>query len=1207
MPIRCQRKNFAKKLLATLVVTSLSFASKQAFAAAGDITIGTAQGTVTNSQLLTDSNSTVSISAGGSLEVDGSPNAAIFTDVVVGGLTGLNISVNTNSATTGIKSSGNTSEAIRIGEDNSLASLNLDAGIITSDFVGGATVSLVGAGGETSIQIDELTTVSNTATQGKALVSSTTSNTALAILNLGTISVGDNAASTAITFGDANGGSSLSVANGGIISAGTNGTAIKIEGSGNSVNISNNPNGAADVAITGAISLGSNGGTVANGKRIVGTISSTTGDIFVFNAAGSITGDVSTTSGALTVLLNGGTINGNISLGSSAGSYVTMNGGVINGNISMANSLQSVIIADSTLNGNINGGAELVINGTATVNGNIGNITGLTILTVNDGKSLTVSSNKTVAVATTAIGNTSSLMLSSGSTLAGNINLDTGGMIRLRNGSSVTGAINGKDAGKGTVSIGFLGSSVAESVVSNGNIGATKTIGSVTLHSLSTFDLSVHNDSLNTLSGTFLYSGSELKIGTAAVSGGVKGFSQFSATSNNTGTVTFVGHNTLASNIGSNNGGSLATVNIAIAKNVDTNGYEINATNINIGVGGSLTTNQTISAGGDVTTGLNRTNTTIALGSSALLALNNGAHIIGSVRGSSNGSGLVTAAGTVAVGAIGATGAAVSSFTSAAGSTVTFGGDVVATTFTINGEAIFTQQTTSVTATNFHVNSGSSLSFTIANTAATSLQVAGAAIISSNTTLNLTLSGVINSGTSITLVDATDGSGIASIADTKININSTGANSYGGNLFSLATIGNRLVLTAASSRLIFANENEQRIYDNVQGISSPTGELATLKNYLTSNSYSIDQKSEALKSALPEVDNASNRLAFNNIANSANIISARLNSIYNQNLEASNYGSSFNGFGAGKNSFSGIANWQNQTGDIHALTPASVSFGGDKFSNKSAWLQTFGSALKQGNVSGLDGYNAKSGGVAIGFDCKLCTDFVLGVSAAYTQSNVVAKGASKNLQIDSYQANVYAGYNAKNYFVNSIVGFSINDYSSTRQIAVANTTARANYMGQSYFARLEVGKYIHFANDVSLTPTFAITAARNQIANYSERGAGTLNLHIKNNAANFLEGRAGLEVSKIYDLKNKMKLQPQFSTSYGYDFVGDKQKTTGNFVGQAATFDSNAANIAQGSLKVATGLSFYSAKGASVSVNYGFERRNDYAAHSGWLVARQNF
>jgi len=49
------------------------------------------------------------------------------------------------------------------------------------------------------------------------------------------------------------------------------------------------------------------------------------------------------------------------------------------------------------------------------------------------------------------------------------------------------------------------------------------------------------------------------------------------------------------------------------------------------------------------------------------------------------------------------------------------------------------------------------------------------------------------------------------------------------------------------------------------------------------------------------------------------------------------------------------------------------------------------------------------------------------------------------------------------------------------------------------------------------------------------------------------------------------------------------------------------AKIAQGSLKIGTGVTLYDLSDSSLSLNYNFEHRSAYISHTGWLNAKVGF
>ena len=793
-------------------------------------------------------------------------------------------------------------------------------------------------------------------------------------------------------------------------------------------------------------------------------------------------------------------------------------------------------------------------------------------LNIADGAIITA--NQLVFATNTTIGGGTSgkLIVAAAQTIDSNITINNGANLTLNNGSTIIGNILGaSSSGSGTLAI-----AASASITAAGNIGTSDhKLSTITLGASSTLNIGDNNLTASSISLANL---ATLQIDAGLVNANIIG------DSNGHGSVIFTENNSLQQNIG---------------------GVSNKVANVTISADQTLTSTHGIYAN------------KVTLENNSTLAMQDGSFTSNEINGSTAGNGNVTAAGTVSFGEIGFT-HSIDNLTTAAASNTTFGGNIVADgEININGNAIFSNASTAISASSFNVNSGSALTLAINldSPATSALEVAGAAIISANTNLNLTISGRAVSGTTITLVNASAASTISTIIDAKINLNNSGANIYHGQTFSTSAAGDQLLLTIHGDfvpdtppTINFGNNNVQNTYDAITSIANATGALSTIQNYLNNNDVSIAQKEVAIKSTAPQVDNSSNYVAFNNASTMSNIISARLESLYNSTGIVNNGPSfNFNNNSSGKPSFVQTLE-PLRDNNLKPSYPLSLALNDQsQTQDKSMWIQTFGNKVNQKNTSKSDGYNSNSGGVSVGFDCAKCFNFILGASASYAQSNVSEKSNNKNLNIDTYQFNIYSGHNTAKYFLNTSVGFAVNNYNSNRQIAIAASTAKADYDGKSFSARAEIGSNYKLKNELVLTPSFMLTAAHNTINSYNESGAGTLNLHVKNNSTDFFEARIGAELSRLFLTKNNTKIRPQFSISYGHDFIGDQQKTTSNFIGQNINFTSDSARVAQGSLKIGTGFAFYTTNDITLSANYGFEKRTNYTSNLGWIRVRYGF
>lgn len=788
-------------------------------------------------------------------------------------------------------------------------------------------------------------------------------------------------------------------------------------------------------------------------------------------------------------------------------------------------------------------------------------------LNIGNGATLTVNQLVNASEITIGGGTSGKLILAAAQTLVGDVTINSGANLTLNNGSTVSGGIFGaSSSGGGTLEI-----AASSSITASSDLGTSgNKLATILLNANSTLNLGNNDLVANSIS---LNNGATLQIDSGTITGQIFG------SSNGFGSLIFTENNSLSQNIGTNSN-KISSVAISDGKTLTSGANGIYANNVSLGNG-------------------------------ATLELQNGSFVSNQINGASSGQGEIISSGTVSFGAIGSN-FAVQDLTVSSG-TATFGGNISASnSVNISGNAIFSNARTIISTDSFNVNSGSSLALTVnlMLNSSSILEVSGAAMISENTTLKLTISGGRPSGSSVVLVNAGSSSTLAEIADDKININNSNRNFYHGQTIFSSVEGDQLLITFMGDYVSAPDSDVfdvkiRNVYEAIMAPTDASGELLEIQSYMSSSpNPPIEEMAEVIKSITPQVDNSSNRIAFDSISTNANIISARLESVRNDS-NSFDSGPAFNM----NNIFNQSLNAQTmeplRDGKIKSLIPSSISLPNDK--NKSLWIQTFGSNVRQDSTKDGDGYHANSSGFSIGADYKIDTKNIIGISGGASQSNIKASVGNKNTSIQSYQFSVYGAYNDKNYFLNYTAGIALNDYNARRSISAANVSAKSQYHGQSYNARGEIGSNFKMQNDLIFTPSFMITAARNEVNDYDENGAGTLNLHVKNNASNFLEGRVAAELSKTFITKEKTNVRPQFIVSYGYDFLGNQQKTTSNFIGQTTNFTNDGAKVAQASLRIGTGIAFYTKEDVTLSLNYGFEHRNSFTSNSAWLRAGYKF
>ncbi|MES2961781.1 MAG: hypothetical protein V4694_05300, partial [Pseudomonadota bacterium] len=713
-----------RKLLITIlqVILCLNIFFLNQESRASDVTISSSN---ILPQTFNSNGAKLTIASGGNLSVS---NAIVDLGAAASdnNNTSLKVEVNANSGQ-GITSSGGGRGAFELTSSATLATIVLNSGLMTSDYSGGGTISLMGAGGTGSITTSANTTISNTATSGYGINSVTTTNTNLTITNAGTISTNNNASSVAIRGVDSNSGSSLILDNSGTVTAGASGTAITLTG------------------YTGNIT---NSGTIT----------------------GSITGVAS----SLNITNSSGTISGNITLGSNSASTLNFSGGTVTGNITMNNSAQITTYDGGSLTGTIDGVGQIIIDAASVIlNGNIGATTLVNSITVNDSDALDIETNSnSIRVSTISLGTNSSLTvgsntisgaiqgtsdgsgtvnfnadrtldqnigtssnslatiaLAAGKTLTtGSNNLDattttlgSGSSLTLSSGT-VTGAVQGLSDGVGAVSF-------TQDFSAAGNFGtSSNSLSSLAISANKTLSVGSYNIDATT---TTLGSGSTLTLSSGTLTGAVQGLSD------GVGTISFTQDFTAAGNFGTSSN-SLSSIAISASKTLTTGSNNLDATTITLASGSALTLGSgsvtgavqgtsdevgtvsftqdftaagnfgtssnslsaiAISASKTLTTGSNNLDaTTISLGSGSALTLSSGT-VTGAVQGSSDGVGTVSfTQDFTAAGNFGTSSNSLSSIAISASRTLSVGSyNIDATTTTLGSGSTLTLSSGTVT------------------------------------------------------------------------------------------------------------------------------------------------------------------------------------------------------------------------------------------------------------------------------------------------------------------------------------------------------------------------------------------------------------------------------------------------------------------------------------------------------------------------------
>lgn len=967
--------------------------------------------------------------------------------------------------------------------------------------------------------------------------------------------------------------------------------------------------------------------------------------------------NISAESSTSTISLNnGGILNANIIMGN-ASQITTFNNGVLNGTINGSGKV--IIAANTILNGNIgalNPISSLTINSgkilDLTANNN-NSIAAAGNLNIANGGALLVGSGTVSASIQASSRGSGTVKFNANNTLGGSVGTSTTtlSLVEIASGVTLNTNTRGMDAtaitiadnaifnyGNGTINAAIDGknSGVGNFIFNNTktttfNIGQNNRLANINIVDAATVTLGGNIAATNInigggSSGRLKSNGKNIianniniaKNATLEIASGSVINGAINGDISGNGIVQFSGGTAISQN---NSLGATTKLDQVLISNETTvninNNIIFNANEINIGEG---------STGGVGTPILNQNNGIIGADENSLIKLNsnaifnyNGGSINGAIRGTSSGKGDFNInsnyANNFKIGSFGS----LANLNIASEKTLTANADISANNISVfgtlnlgNSSKIITGNLTTFGSStidlgsashslsgNFITSNGDILKLNAVNNSNIgNLKVAGNSLIADGLCLKIAFNsndGYLSNGTSFAIVSS-DSATINVIGDNNIDVNNSSLNQSGLLTFHTIKSGNNLLLTVdrKGSETFSDNKFAAKIYNNIDQVgANAKAELRDLQKIIDNTAINNKTKESALKSTIPQNNQDLNNGSFNSANSSVNIANQRLqNILFNPNQKNFNH-------------FFNYKNFSNFSKKENIANLDKLSFGDDKiFDSQAIWMQGFSTSASQENVGDNIGYNYSNHGLAIGVDQEIIQDLRLGISSSFAIANSKSSSVNKKeTDIDSYQFNLYGGYNFAPYFVTGILGVAINKYNSIRAMPELALQASANYGGETYIAKFETGMIQKLDYDLTITPKASLTAARNQIQTYNESGAGTLNLTISNQHSNFLEGRVGGDL--IYDGLEIFK--PKIKLSYGYDFLAQDQSSTNSFQGQNSSFEIKSSNIDKASLKYGLGFDVYQEDGVLVVVDYDVEIKASYKSKTGSIYLRYDF
>ncbi len=222
----------------------------------------------------------------------------------------------------------------------------------------------------------------------------------------------------------------------------------------------------------------------------------------------------------------------------------------------------------------------------------------------------------------------------------------------------------------------------------------------------------------------------------------------------------------------------------------------------------------------------------------------------------------------------------------------------------------------------------------------------------------------------------------------------------------------------------------------------------------------------------------------------------------------------------------------NQTNQIFDVVSTRMSGGvvnanSDKlsenvFDNVAMWIQGLI------NHSELDSrFDTDTKGLAFGLEKNVNNDVKIGIAYALSKTDI--NSSSRDTQLKTNSAVVYAEYKPSNWFVNGIFSYGVSEYEEDKTVVGVN--AKADYKANNFSIQAVTG-YEYLINNNYVTPTFGLRYMNVDRESYTD----ALGTNVSNSNIDVLTAMFGIKFSTDYVL-NEMILNPEIRLAVTYDLL----------------------------------------------------------------------
>ena len=272
----------------------------------------------------------------------------------------------------------------------------------------------------------------------------------------------------------------------------------------------------------------------------------------------------------------------------------------------------------------------------------------------------------------------------------------------------------------------------------------------------------------------------------------------------------------------------------------------------------------------------------------------------------------------------------------------------------------------------------------------------------------------------------------------------------------------------------------------------------------------------------------------------------------------------------------------------------------------SLWVEGIGKYVNQDRQQQNRGFHASTAGFAAGADGRIAKKIYLGALFGYTNTDLDWNASAGDADINSYYGSLYGTWYNRHVFVDAAFIGGYNRYNEKRNIDFSgiDRTARSRHDGYQLAGSLGSG-LLFTPGKSQISPFLRFDYVYLHQDGFTEHGAHSLNLKVRDNHSNYLRSDLGVKFEYCFDFAHA-KVIPDLKLSWIWEKQLDDAHYKSSFEGQACTMTTSGMHPVHNLFAPAIGIAAMSIGGDfSSSVHYEAEVgekiwENRVYLHLGW-------